>query len=278
MGDYPWLGYADDMILTAMSQSQLQSAADLLSELLGIFGLVISIDKTKTMILNFNGTDYPSSIVNINGNAIENVLEFIYLGALITNMYPGTSDKELSRRIGMANSKFSSLKKLLCNYHIKLSIRVRFYEVYIRSRLCYCCETWTLTVKQMNHIESAHIQLLRRMIRGGMERRSSKQDIKAAKKGEDIEINWAWKFTNEIILSISKSPSLTTFIPKQNLKWVAHICRAPNESLTKQLMFTDEKYVKIGRRPKTVLENVLDRQSEFKSPETFLRECFERKV
>ena len=104
-------------------------------------------------------------------------------------MHPGTSDKELNRRIGIANSKFSSLKKLLCNYHINLSIRIRFYEVYIRSRLCYCCETWMLSNKQLNHIESAHIQLLRRMIRGGMEPISSKQDIKAAKNDEEMVIN-----------------------------------------------------------------------------------------
>ena len=195
-------------------------------------------------------------------------------------MLPGTSDKELNRRIGMANSKFSSLKKLLCNYHINLSIRIRFYEVYIRSRLCYCCETWTLTNKQLNHIESAHIQLLRRMTRGGMERISSKQDIKAAKNDEEMVINWAWKRSNEQIIAISKTVSLKYYISKQNLKWVSHICRAPNESLTKKLMFTDEKFVKAGRRPKTVFENVLEYQTEIKhkSPETFLRECFERKI
>ena len=172
-GEYPWLGYADDLVLTAMSQSQLQCAADLLNELLETFGLVISIDKTKTMILNYKVAAYPPSIVNISGKAIDNVEELGYLGALITNMHPGTSDKEQHRQIGMSNSKCSSLTKLLCNYHINMSIRIRFYEVYIRSRL-YCCENWTLTNKQINYIEYAHIQLLRRMIRGGMERISNK--------------------------------------------------------------------------------------------------------
>ena len=281
---YEWLGYADDLVLPTSSIDHLQSAADILNELLSTFGLVISIDKTKTMILNYQGDEYPESIITINNKPIDNVKEFVYLGTKITYMHPGTSDKELAMRIGMANGKFSSLKKLLCNHHIKLSIRIKYYEVYVRSRLCYCCETWTLTASQMDHIESAHTQLLRRMIRSGMNRISSKKEIKAAKEaakdGEHIEINWAWKYTNEKIYEIAKTPKLKDYIMKQNTGWVAHICRQSNDSLNKQLMFTDEHFTRIGRRPKTVLENVVEHQAItfMKSPEAFLKECFQRKV
>ena len=38
------------------------------------------------MILNFKGDDYPESIVSIDGEVIDNVKEFVYLGSLITNM------------------------------------------------------------------------------------------------------------------------------------------------------------------------------------------------
>ena len=60
------------------------------------------------------------NIVSVDVKAIDNVKEFNYLGTPITYDHPGTSNKELDRSIGMANSKFSSLKKLLCNYYIKL--------------------------------------------------------------------------------------------------------------------------------------------------------------
>ena len=39
---------------------------------------------------------------------------------------------------------------------------------------------------------------------------------------------------------------MSDYIEKQNIKWVAHICRASNEALTKQLMFADEKFTKVG--------------------------------
>ena len=159
---YAWLGYADDLALTEDSKEKLQTTATVLSDLLQRFGLVISIDKTKTMILNFKGKsdEYPSELITINNVPIKNVTQFTYLGAIITYDEPGTSDKELDRRIGLAHGKFAEMKKLLCNYHLKLEIRMKFYNTYVRSRLCYCCETWTLTRKQYDKIEQigrAHV-------------------------------------------------------------------------------------------------------------------------
>ena len=67
---------------------------------------------------------------------------------------------------------------------------------------------------------------------------------------------------------------MSDYIEKQNIKWVAHICRAYNETLQKQLMFTDEKFTKVGNRPRTVYENVIKivQEKYGKSVETFLKE------
>ena len=243
VGEYPWAGYADDLTLVAGTAANLQLAANILADLLSRFGLVLSLDKTESMILNYQGDDYPDNIT-IKQKKIKNVKTFKYLGAMLSYNEPGTSDAEISHRIGMANAKFASMKKLLCNYHLKLSTRVRFYEVYVRSRLCYCCETWTLTKKQLQQVETAHINFLRRLVRGGMNRKSSQKEINEAKKRalkgdvEDLNnIDWAWKFNNENILNLTKTPTMSDYIEKQNTRWVAHVCRASNETLTEQLMF-----------------------------------------
>ena len=104
------------------------------------------------MILNYEGHQYPDTIVKVDGKHIDNVKEFVYLGTLLNYSNPGTSDHEIDRRIGMAISKFAEMKKLLCNYRINISTRVRFYVVYIRSRLCYSSGTWTLTQKQYSRV------------------------------------------------------------------------------------------------------------------------------
>ena len=162
---------------------------------------------------------------------------FTYLGTVISYNEPGTSGKELDRRIGQANSKFAELKKLLCNYHLSLNIQMKFYNTYVRSRLCYCCETWALTNSQYKRVEAVHTQFLRRIVRGGMARMSSQKEIdeaKALEKSGDnsgIEnINWAWKNTNERILMVCKTKQIEHYIRNQNVKWIAHVVRASNET------------------------------------------------
>ena len=285
---YPWIGYADDLALMADSIELLQRAADVLQDLLSRFGLVISIDKTKTMIFNWKGDEsqYPETIITINNIAIENVKQFVYLGSSISYSEPGTSDKELDRRIGMAHSKFAEMKKVLCNYHLKLHIRMKYYNTYIRMRLCYCCETWTLTQKQYQRIEKVHLQFLRRLVRGGMARKSSRDEIEKAKEalkqgvdGEQTEINWAWKHTNENILNMCHTETIQQYIEKQNIRWVAHVVRSSNACLTKRLMFEDEKHTKVGRHHKTVYETVIKSQEDQGvSAETFLKNCIKRKI
>ena len=241
---------------------------------------MISIEKTKTMILNYKGNidDYPSVIIHIDDNPIDNVKQFTYLGAISTHNEPGTSHKELDTRIGQAHGKFAELKKLLCNYHLKLHIRMKFYNTYVRSRLCYCCETWTLTSMQYQRLESVHMRFLRRMVRGGMSRVSSKEEIEKAKKENDQEINWTWKLDNSKVLTITKAKPITEYIKMQNTNWIAHVARASNDTLTKRLMFVDEKFTKRGNHHHTVLENVTAAEEEKgKSLETFLRECMSRR-
>ena len=112
-----------------------------------------------------------------------------------------------------------------------------------------------------------------------MSRVTSKEDIEAAKKDKTTEhINWAWKLNNIKIYEITKSTSLQQYIKKQNNNWVAHVVRASNDTLTKRLMFVDEKFTKRGYHHRTVLENVTAAEEDMgRSLETFLKNCKMRK-
>ena len=69
------------------------------------------------------------------------------------------------------------------------------------------------------------------------------------------------------------------YISQPNLRWVAHdVCRTSNDPLTKQLMFPDVWFCKVGYHHKSVLETVISKQIEIgKSKETFLKECIKPK-
>ena len=112
-----------------------------------------------------------------------------------------------------------------------------------------------------------------------MNRITPSKKIKELKNvGNEDEINWHWKHTNDKIYHLTKTPPMEDFIERQNCRWISHIVRASNEAPTKQLMFTEERFTLIGRRTKTVYERVLQFQQDKhgKSEETFLRESFRK--
>ena len=70
---------------------------------------------------------------------MENVKQFRYLETVITFAESGTLNQAWFKNIGKVQRK--ETKKPLCNYHLKLDIRI---NCCIRSRLCYLCKTWTV--------------------------------------------------------------------------------------------------------------------------------------
>ena len=99
-----WTGYADDIVLNFGDIENMQRAMDLLSITFRRYRLEINISKTKSIILNYQSTntDYPTSIVKIHGNPVDNVKSFKYLGCQIKYDEPSTGNSELELRIAAA--------------------------------------------------------------------------------------------------------------------------------------------------------------------------------
>ncbi|GFR84792.1 craniofacial development protein 2 [Elysia marginata] len=77
----------------------------------------------------------PQIDVKIDGERVEQVANFTYLGHWITE--DGRSDQEVKRRTGMVKNTFSRMSKLLTNRRISFATKSRLAK-------CYACETWTL--------------------------------------------------------------------------------------------------------------------------------------
>ena len=143
-----WSGYADDFMLVFESKEELQRALLLLNETFERFHLQINVGKTKTMVVNFKQVDgnqsYPDTVCNLNGNPIENVKKFRYLGNDIQYDQSSTGDAEVDLRIAVAENKFNELFKKLTNRKINLHTRVQIMNSIVRSRLVYSCQTWNI--------------------------------------------------------------------------------------------------------------------------------------
>ena len=141
------------------------------------------------------------------------------------------------------------MKYVLCNQKIHMRTRILFYNAFVRSRMTYACQTWTLTVAQIDKLNSAHTKLLRRMIRSGFKRRDGESEESPSLR---------YFYTSDDLFKITKTNPLKTFINSQRHKFASHLIRRPNSRHCKQLLFNDDKYKKSGRRIGTLLEQVVE--------------------
>lgn len=70
------------------------------------------------------------------------VKEFVYLGSLLTK---NKTEKEIQRRITLANGAYFGLNKLRFKY-LLIQFKVTLYKTLIRPILAYGVETWTITI------------------------------------------------------------------------------------------------------------------------------------
>ena len=185
---------------------------------------------------------YPKSIITFQDQQVENLDTFKFLGSLVNYMEVGTGDVELNNRIEGANKKFGEYLKVLKNYKLNISTRMKYFNCFVRSRMVYSCQNWSLTKRQYDKIDIAHRKLLRRMLKGGNARKSRKDN------------NFAYKITNSKLYKICNSSELSEFIKDQQKKFAAHIIRQPNSSKVKQLTFNCDKYRKTGKPIPTLAE------------------------
>lgn len=209
--------------------------------------------------LNTDSSTYPKSIASLNNIQIENVTNFRYLGDEIKYNEPSTGDAEINLRIVVAENKFYELGKKLLNYKILLTTRVKVLNAMVRSRLTYSCQTWNVTTRQMERINSSYSSMLRKMIKGGYRRKNNNewtfkigQDV-VKMKGGNTNNEWSFALSNEDLHNICRTENINIYVRRQQQKYLAHIARQPNNTLTKQLLFNCDESRKPG--PKLTLES-----------------------
>ena len=100
-----------------------------------------------------------------------------------------------------------------------------FLQAFVRSRMCYSVQAWTIKEHEMKLFESKWHGLLRRMINGGFTRKKD---------------SMSYKYSNEDLVRITGTNPIRNFIQKQQLKFIAHVCRMNNKDIRKQVLFTKE--------------------------------------
>ena len=129
------LRYADDTTLMAESEEGLKSFLMKVKEESEKVGLKLNIQKTKIMASG------PTTSWQINGETMEIVSDFIFLGSKLTA--DGESSHEIKRCLLLGRKVMTNLDSIFKGRDITLPTKVRPVKVMVFPVFMYGCESWT---------------------------------------------------------------------------------------------------------------------------------------
>lgn len=242
--------YADDTVLIAESQASLQTLLNMITQESTKRGLELNCSKTEVMVISRKAAT-PKCNIQINGKALKQVDKYVYLGTIITS--DGRCSNEIRARIAKAKSTFNSMKKILTNTNLSITVRKRVLQSYIMPILLYGCETWTMSKQITKQLEAAEMWFWRRMQR----------------------IPWTAKKTNEEVLrEVTEKRNLIRSIMRRQARFFGHVMRRQQ---LENLVTTGKMEGKRGRgRPRVKFLDRLTKWHGRRRPTEIIRDTQNR--
>ena len=199
------LDFADDIVLLAQRHIDMQEKTNDIANKAKQIGLEINHSKTKHMRMNAKSTE----AIHLEGNIIEEVTEFTYLGAKLS--INGTCDAEISARISKASQAFGMLKSTWKAKNISLKTKLRLFKSNVLTTLLYGAESWKITKTISNKLEVFQRKCLRRILR----------------------IFWPNTISNEDLYARTLTIPITQEIQRRRWRWIGHVLRRPPTAIPK---------------------------------------------
>ena len=130
------LRYVDDTTLMAESDEELKSLLMKVKEESEKVGLKLNIQKMKIMASS------PITSWEIDGETVETVADFIFLGSKITA--DGDCIHEIKRRLLLGRKVMTNLDSIFKSRDITLPTKVRLVKAMVFPVVMYGCESWTV--------------------------------------------------------------------------------------------------------------------------------------
>ena len=214
--------FADDCALNASSETELQNSIDRFSEACSNFGLTINTEKTEIMYQPAPGKIYIEPLIKINGEKINVVNRFTYLGSTLSQSV--NIDDEVDARISKASSTFGRLYSNVWHRSgISLQTKLKVYRAVVLPVLLYASETWTVYRRHAKKLNHFHTICLRKV----------------------LNIRWQDKIPDTTILDRAGIPSIDTILMQAQIRWAGHLVRMPDHRLPKILFYGE---IQQGRR------------------------------
>ena len=120
-------------------------------------GLKLNIQKTKIMASS------PITLWQIDGETMETVTDFIFLGSKITA--DGDCSHEIKRCFLLGRKATTNLDSILKSRDITLPAKVHLVKATVFPVVMYGCESWTIKKAEHQRIEAFELWCWRRLLR-----------------------------------------------------------------------------------------------------------------
>ena len=127
----------------------------------------------------------PITSWQLDGETVETVADFIFLGSKITA--DGDCSHEVKRRLLLGRKVMTNLDSILKSRDITLSKKVRLVKAMVFPVVMYGCESWTIKKAERQRIDAFELWCWRRLLRVPWTARRSNQFILK-------EIDQSWVF------------------------------------------------------------------------------------
>ena len=169
-------------------------------------GLKLNTQKTKIMASG------PITSWEIDGETVETVSDFIFLGSKITA--DGDCSHAIKRHLLLGRKVMTNLESILKSRDITLPTKIRLVKAMVFPVVMYGCEGWTVKKAERQKFDAFELWCWRRLLR----------------------IPWTARRSNQSILKeISPGCSLEGLMLKLKLQYLGHVMRRV-DSLEKTLL------------------------------------------
>ena len=149
------IDYADDLAVVTDNIKDANTLLNKLEEVSKEIGLNINTAKTEYMTLNIDNTDNTNKIKSLNGNEINKVNDFKYLGSYISS-----TEKDLDIRLAKSWSALNAMNKIWKS-NLKDKLKRNLFRATVESVLVYGSTTWTMTKAMEKRLDGNYTRMLR---------------------------------------------------------------------------------------------------------------------
>ena len=226
------LDFADDVALISSTQRHVQLKTDRLVESAERTGLRVNVGKCNVMRVNARNNE----AITVNGQALEDVEKFVYLGATVCKQ--GGGDEDIKARLGKARGAFVKLNRVWNSNSVTKKTKIKLYKTLVKPVLMHGCETWKMNEGDAQKINVFQNRCLRRI----------------------LKIKWQDKVTNKELLERANVDRLSEEVRRRRWRFIGHILRKhPDNDCVTALTWAPEGKRRRGR-PKTTWRRTVERE------------------